>query len=109
MDWGLHVPNDMTDRIYFAANDGQILCLRPRDSVKPLIMKTVVEAKPEEKKKRPEKKKEEKKKEDEKKKDEEKEKAALRVPFLPSMASLDVREKSEFVHAPRGRRYWAGP
>ena len=31
--WAVPVPNDLTDRIYLAANDGQILCLRLRDSV----------------------------------------------------------------------------
>ena len=30
-DWGMAIANEWTDRIYLAANDGQVLCLRHRD------------------------------------------------------------------------------
>jgi outer membrane protein assembly factor BamB len=39
-DWVLPIPNVRTDRIYLASNDGQILCLRHRDRVEPLRMRT---------------------------------------------------------------------
>jgi hypothetical protein len=35
-DWTLLFANELTDRIYLAAHDGQIVCLRHRDGVKPL-------------------------------------------------------------------------
>ena len=72
-EWAISVPNEYTDRIYLAANDGQILCLRHRDMTKPVIMKTV----------------EEYKHMDDKKKDEKKEngqeKGALDVDRLPAL------------------------
>ena len=67
-DWAIPVPNDMTDRIYLAANDGQILCLRHRDHVKPLVMKTL-EVKKDIKPMDKDKKKDDEKKDDEKKDD----------------------------------------
>lgn len=39
-DWNLPVANEWTDRIYLAGLDGQILCLRHRDQVAPLPMKS---------------------------------------------------------------------
>jgi len=39
-DWVLPIPNDLTDRIYLASNDGQIVCLRQRDHFQPLRVKT---------------------------------------------------------------------
>jgi outer membrane protein assembly factor BamB len=44
-DWTIAVPNELTDRIYLASNDGQILCLRHRDLKTPLRNKTIVERK----------------------------------------------------------------
>ena len=77
-DWVLPVANELTDRIYLAANDGQIICLRHRDLKTPLFNRVTVPAPKEEKKEEkkedmPEDKKEE-KKEDKKidKKDEKK-------------------------------------
>lgn len=76
-DWKIPVVNELTDRIYLAANDGQIICLHYRENRTPRTMKTI-ELPPEEKKKAGEKKEEKKeKKEDEEKKAEEKA-AALR-------------------------------
>ena len=37
-DWTIPVANEWTDRIYLAANDGQIMCLRNKDLTKPLAM-----------------------------------------------------------------------
>lgn len=39
-DWILPIPNQITDRIYLASNDGQILCLYHGDLTKPLKVKT---------------------------------------------------------------------
>ncbi len=39
-DWLLPLANDLTDRIYLASNDGQIMCLRHRDFVRPLAVRT---------------------------------------------------------------------
>jgi len=39
-DWVVPIPNELTDRIYLASNDGQIVCLRHRDNIKPLKMTT---------------------------------------------------------------------
>ena len=39
-DWVLPIPNDLTDRVYLASNDGQIICLRHSDLVEPLKVKT---------------------------------------------------------------------
>ena len=78
-DWAISIANEWTDRIYLAANDGQIMCLRHRDLLKPLVMKTPEPPRPKEEKKEP-KKKEEDKKDDKDKddKDKDKEKAAGR-------------------------------
>ncbi len=40
MDWTIQIANEWTDRLYFAANDGQILCLRHNSLPNPLLMKT---------------------------------------------------------------------
>ncbi len=79
-DWLVPISNDLTDRVYFANHDGQVLCLRHRLHVLPMKIKTVdldgpqkkEDKKPEEKK--PEDKQPEEKKED--KKEEKKEKGA---------------------------------
>jgi outer membrane protein assembly factor BamB len=39
-DWAIAVANEWTDRVYLAANDGQIICLRNRDLSTPLVMKS---------------------------------------------------------------------
>jgi outer membrane protein assembly factor BamB len=44
-DWVLPISNDVTDRIYLASNDGQIICLHHRDFPKPLKVKTFEELK----------------------------------------------------------------
>jgi outer membrane protein assembly factor BamB len=46
-DYVLPLTNDLTDRIYFANHDGQILCLRQRDNVLPYRAKTLEKKKPE--------------------------------------------------------------
>lgn len=38
-DWTIAVPNEVSDRIYLASREGQILCLRHRDQLAPLAMK----------------------------------------------------------------------
>ena len=79
IDWAIPVPNEWTDRVYLAANDGQIMCLRHRDLTKPLTMKSPEVIKKKEVKKVEEKKEEkieeekkEEKKDVDKKKDAEK-------------------------------------
>src|SRR5262249_51704914 len=39
-EWTIAVCNEWTDRVYMAANDGQVMCLRHKDLVKPLNLKT---------------------------------------------------------------------
>jgi outer membrane protein assembly factor BamB len=39
-DWVLTIANDLTDRVFMAANDGQILCLHHRDLVRPMVVRT---------------------------------------------------------------------
>ena len=39
-EWAIPIPNEWTDRVYLAANDGQVMCLRHRDLLKPLPLKT---------------------------------------------------------------------
>lgn len=43
-DWVVPVSNDLTDRLYFAAHDGSILCLHHRDHATPVRMKTSPES-----------------------------------------------------------------
>jgi len=74
MDWKIAIPNEWNDRIYLAANDGQVMCLRHKDLAKQLIMKTTATAKPKEEKKPIEEKKKEEEKKDEKEKDKDKDK-----------------------------------
>ncbi len=38
-DFVYPIPNEWTDRVYLAANNGLIVCLHDRDSAKPLVMK----------------------------------------------------------------------
>ncbi len=76
-EWTIAMPNEWTDRVYLAANDGRILCLRHRDLAMPLVMKTEEAPKKEEpvekkKKKKVDEKKDDDKKDDDKKKDDEK-------------------------------------
>ena len=40
------VQNDLTDRVYLAANNGLIVCLHDRDAATPVVMKTVKERAP---------------------------------------------------------------
>lgn len=72
--WAIPVVNEWTDRVYLAANDGQVMCLRHRDLKNPLVMKTLEAPKAkEEKKPMVDPKKDDEKKEDKK---DDKEKAA---------------------------------
>ena len=71
-DWAIPVANEWTDRIYLAANDGQIMCLRHRDLAKAMVMKSPETVKKKEEKKPMEEKKDDAMKDDEKK-DEKKE------------------------------------
>jgi outer membrane protein assembly factor BamB len=66
-DWTLSVMNELNDRIYLAANDGQIICLRHRDLKEPIRYRFVPP--PKEEAKEPNKKEEMKKEEMEDKKD----------------------------------------
>ncbi|HZZ80091.1 MAG TPA: PQQ-binding-like beta-propeller repeat protein [Gemmataceae bacterium] len=104
-NWKIAVANEWTDRIYLAAADGQVLCLRHRDLTKPLVMKTeeapkVIEKKIEKKKeeKKDDEKKDDEKKDDKDKKDDkekDKDKQALfrpaALPILPRMARIEAR------------------
>jgi outer membrane protein assembly factor BamB len=100
-EWQVPVPNEHTDRLYFANHDGQVLCLFHRDNLRPLRMKT-----PESKKKPPEKK--EDKKEDEKKEEKvgssrpastpDRERAA--VVALPLSSSRQARREDWLAHVP---------
>jgi outer membrane protein assembly factor BamB len=45
-DFVVPVQNDLTDRVYLAANNGLIVCLHDRDTEAPLMMKTVRERAP---------------------------------------------------------------
>ena len=38
-DWAISVPNELTDRVYLANHDGQILCLHNHDYPNPQFMK----------------------------------------------------------------------
>jgi outer membrane protein assembly factor BamB len=49
-DWILSASNDITDRIYLANHDGQVLCLHHRDQVKPLRMRRLEEKRKEKEK-----------------------------------------------------------
>jgi hypothetical protein len=90
-DWAIAVPNEWTDRIYLAANDGQVLCMRHRENVKAVAMKTFEQPKAKEVKKA-EPKKEEEKKEEEKKeeKKDDKDKAA-RLGRAPAAVDAEIR------------------
>jgi len=97
-DWVLQIPNEWSDRIYLAAHDGQVLCLRCRDFIKPLVMKPVVAPKKEEPKadeKEPEKNEPEKKEE----------KAAEKMGWLPhdarrlEMAAIEATEAQRWASA----------
>lgn len=52
-DFVVPATNDLTDRIYLAANDGLLICLHDRDQAKPLWNKQVTEERPPEEKKKP--------------------------------------------------------
>ncbi|MBI1832594.1 MAG: PQQ-binding-like beta-propeller repeat protein [Planctomycetes bacterium] len=114
-DWTITLPNEWTDRIYLGAHDGQILCLRHRDLLRPLALKVsdVAPPKMKEEKKRPPM--EEKKKDEEKKGDKGAEKAAsdaarwtLDVRFANLAAPAPAHE--QVVSAPTARRRpWAVP
>ena len=106
-DWAISIANEWTDRIYLAANDGQILCLRHRDLIKPLVMKTAESLKvKEEKKPAIEPKKDDDKKDDKK---DDKEKAArlgrlIDQPRLPTIGDAPLTARTVV----NDRRLWAG-
>jgi outer membrane protein assembly factor BamB len=115
LDWAISVPNEWTDRIYLAANDGQILCLRHRDLAKPLVMKTAEPPRPPEKKEDEKKEdKKEDKKDDDKEKDKDKGAAPdEQFPAWPRVLALSACntwarfERGEAI-ALDDRRGWAG-
>jgi outer membrane protein assembly factor BamB len=45
-DFVFPIQNDLTDRVFLAAHNGLIVCLRDRDADKPVVMKTVKERTP---------------------------------------------------------------
>jgi outer membrane protein assembly factor BamB len=45
-DFVFPVQNDLTDRVYLAANNGLIVCLHDRDAATPVVMKTIKERSP---------------------------------------------------------------
>ncbi len=101
-DWAISIANEWTDRIYLAANDGQVLCLRHRDFAKPLVMRTPDVLKVREEKKPKEEPKKEEKKEEEKKDD--KDKAARRPFELPEVEFVAIR--ADGGTAPKDDRRW---
>lgn len=100
-DWTISLANEWTDRIYLAANDGQVMCLHRKDLARPMIMKTAekprvpVEKQPME----------------EKKNGEEKEKAQRPLEESgPTKAMTVWRPSRHFsVLAAIDRRHWAIP
>jgi outer membrane protein assembly factor BamB len=65
-DWTIPVANELTDRIYFASNDGQLICLRHRDLRVPLANRALPVPQPKKEEKKDDKKKEEPKEDKEK-------------------------------------------
>ena len=45
-DWAIPVANEWTDRVYLANGDGQIMCLRPRDSRRPQFVRVNLPPRP---------------------------------------------------------------
>jgi outer membrane protein assembly factor BamB len=45
-DWQTPIDNEWTDRLYLGNNDGQIVCLRPRDSRPPQVNKSILLPRP---------------------------------------------------------------
>ncbi len=83
-EWNIQIANEWNDRLYFAANDGQILCLRHNALPKPLMMKTDdAPLRRRQEKEEREMKEKEKKKEEEKKDDKEKASAPRQNPESP--------------------------
>ena len=107
-DWAIAIPNEWTDRIYLAANDGQILCLRHRDLAKPIVMKSpeipkaIEEKKPMEEPKKDDDKKDDDKKDDkkeEKKEDKKDDKKDLKEKaFLPSVLPQFASRHRRWTH-----------
>jgi len=108
-DWTIAMANEWTDRIYLAANDGQIMCLRHRDLAKPLIVKSFEPVPAPKDVKKKDEKKDDEKKEEEKKDDKEKKDAARRGD-LPSSVHprlvMSARPATAFddVHRTRALR-----
>lgn len=42
-DWVMNIPNELTDRIYLASHDGQIMCLHHKDLIEPMKLKTFID------------------------------------------------------------------
>jgi outer membrane protein assembly factor BamB len=123
-DWTLALSNEWTDRLYLAAQDGQIMCLHHRDVPAPLKIRTIVPIRPEEVKKpitpkkedvetKVEEKKEDKKeekKEEKKKKDDKAEPKIGRLPeglSAPVLPQWDSRERLSAARVrPRDPRAW---
>lgn len=100
-DWTLHVPNELTDRVYLASHDGQVLCLRHKDHVTPLRNKTFFEVKKKVEKKEEEEKKEEPK--DAEKKDDE---MGWLRPARPVPARPVIETAARIESAPRWLKRW---
>jgi outer membrane protein assembly factor BamB len=110
-DWTVPLSNDLTDRIYLAANDGQIICLRHRELTAPLIVKTFEDFKapPPEKKDekkngvKPETKDDKKDEMKDDKKDDNKDKGQDGKVSLMSPQTVPARSASEQWFVPRAR------
>jgi hypothetical protein len=65
-EWILHVSNEWNDRVYLAAHDGSLMCLRHRDNAKPVVTRGAIASPAKEEKKEPKEEKKDEKKEDKK-------------------------------------------
>jgi outer membrane protein assembly factor BamB len=92
--WDIAVSNEWSDRIFLAANDGQVICLRHRDRAAPLRTKVVEDRKPAAKE-------EEKKPKEDKDKDKDKDVGQLRVP--PQAPALHLAQAPRLPERARFR------
>jgi outer membrane protein assembly factor BamB len=100
-DWQTPVVNQWTDRLYFANYDGQILCLRPRESRTPQVNRSIVGPKKlAEAPAPPEPKKDE---SDREKKDDDKVAATAIEPVLSTTTTFDRPEFRRFALPPLPR------
>jgi outer membrane protein assembly factor BamB len=98
-DWTIPLANEWTDRIYLAAHDGQIICLRHRELPKPLNLKTqdvpvAKDIKKPQEEKKDDKGKDKEKDKDDKDKEKDKDKGAVktdRLQALPPRIQVSAR------------------